>query len=235
MNHFDVGPKSNAAFYQSAEFKQYHELVRFFHEAWGHPSRELMCFIVKNRIFKNIHPDLTEKVIRRHFPHCEACPAGNMAQRDKPHSLPPSTSPVAIGSVWHVDIKVFADTSKARKHKRAIGGYTSAMNCIDQTSDFVFGYLLKNHQNLENYLDKLRLQVHAQHRTIVIIHIDNEYIPESILAWALENHITLLPCIPHEHWSIGAIERYNRTLGDGITKQLYGKPHLNITYWGYAG
>ena len=112
-----------------------------------------MCFIVKHQIFKNLPPTLTENIIRRHFPHCEACPAGNMAQRDKPPSLPPSTAPVAIGSVWHVDIKVFADTSKARKHKRAIGGYTSAMNCIDQTSDFVFGYLLKNHQNLENYLE----------------------------------------------------------------------------------
>ena len=54
------------------------------------------------------------------------------------------------------------------------------------------------------------------------------------MEWALLHHITLLPCIPHKHWSIGSMERYNRTLGDGITKQLYGKPHLNITYWGCA-
>ena len=55
------------------------------------------------------------------------------------------------------------------------------MNCIDQTSDFVFGYLLKNHQSLETYLEKLRLQVHAQHRIIDIIHLDNQYITADIL------------------------------------------------------
>ena len=66
-----------------AEFKGHQELVRFFHEVWGHPFQELMCFIVKHQIFKNIHPTLIENMIRRHFPHCEACPASNMAQRDQ--------------------------------------------------------------------------------------------------------------------------------------------------------
>ena len=89
-------------------------------------------------------------------------------------------------------------------------------------------------RNLEIYLEKLRLAVKAQHRNIAILSLDNEYITEPILDWALDNHIDLLPCIPHEHWSIGMVERYNRTLKDGITKQLYGKSHLNITYWGYA-
>ena len=46
--------------------------------------------------------------------------------------------------------------------------------------------------------------------------------------------ITLEPCIPHEHHSIGDIERFNRTLGDTINKKLYGKPHLTKQYWGYA-
>ena len=43
-----------------------------------------------------------------------------MAQRDQPGSLPPDDTNVEIGSEWQVDIKVFADTSKARRHKRAI-------------------------------------------------------------------------------------------------------------------
>ena len=45
-----------------------------------------------------------------------------MAQPDQPGLLSPSTVNVEIGSVWQVDIKVFADNSKARKHKRAVCG-----------------------------------------------------------------------------------------------------------------
>ena len=56
-------PASYATFYQSAEFGQIADVVRFFHEAWGHPSRELMCFIIKNQIFKNIPFSLTERVV----------------------------------------------------------------------------------------------------------------------------------------------------------------------------
>ena len=62
---------------------------------------------------------MTDKTIRRHFLHCEAYPADNMAQRVQPGSLPPDTTNVEIGSEWPIDIKVFADTSKARRHKRA--------------------------------------------------------------------------------------------------------------------
>ena len=106
-------------------------------------------------------------IIRRHFPHCKACPASNMAKRDQPGSLPPSTVNVEIGSVQKFDIKVFADTSKALKNKRAIGGYTSAKNCIEQKTDFVLGYLLKKHYNLEIFVEKLSLEVHAQHGKIL--------------------------------------------------------------------
>jgi hypothetical protein len=72
-----LNPISYATFYQSAEFGQIAVVVRFFHEAWGHPSRELMCFIIKNQIFKNIPVSLTERVVRKYYPHCEACPAAN--------------------------------------------------------------------------------------------------------------------------------------------------------------
>ena len=72
-------PTSYATFYQSAEYGQIADVVRFFREAWGHPSCELMCFIIKKSKFKNIPNSLTERVVRKYFPHCQACPVVNMA------------------------------------------------------------------------------------------------------------------------------------------------------------
>ena len=118
----------------------------------GQPFTSTLVFYSKTSNFSQYTSRLTESIIRRYFPHCEACLAGNMAQCDRAGSLPPSTLTVKIGSVWQVVIKTLADNSKARKHKRAIGGYTSAINCIDKKIGFEFGYLLTNYQNLEIYL-----------------------------------------------------------------------------------
>ena len=41
-------PASYVTFYQSAEFGQIADVGRFFHEAWRHPSRDLMCLIIKS-------------------------------------------------------------------------------------------------------------------------------------------------------------------------------------------
>jgi hypothetical protein len=131
-----------------------------------------------------------------------------------------------------VDIKVIADNSKARKHKRAIGKFTSTLTGIDRHSGYLIGFLLQNHVHLETTLEKLRLEIYSKHRILQILRIDNQFITEPIREWAQFHHITLLPCIPHEHHSIGEIERFHRTLQDGNSKQLYNKPHLNISYIG---
>ena len=44
---WDPGLKSYATFYQSAEFNTVSDVIKFFHEAWGHPSKQLICWIVK--------------------------------------------------------------------------------------------------------------------------------------------------------------------------------------------
>ena len=43
-----------ASYYQSAELPTLRDMVRFFHEAWDHPSLELMIHKVDNKIFTNI-------------------------------------------------------------------------------------------------------------------------------------------------------------------------------------
>ena len=53
-----------ASYYQSAELSALRNTVRFFHEAWDHPCRELMIHIVDNKIFTNIPIWLPSAVIR---------------------------------------------------------------------------------------------------------------------------------------------------------------------------
>ena len=73
-----------ASFYSTAEFQTDRDLVRFFHEAWDHPSRELICKIVDSQAFDNFPKRLTSKWIRKLFLQCETCPAGSMAQQPYP-------------------------------------------------------------------------------------------------------------------------------------------------------
>ena len=50
-----------ASYYNTAEFQTDRDLVRFFHEAWDHSSRELICKIVDSKAFDNSPERLTSK------------------------------------------------------------------------------------------------------------------------------------------------------------------------------
>ena len=69
-----------------------------------------------------------------------------------------------------------------------------------------------------------------------MLRLDNQFVTRPVKDWAArcEPHIELQPCIPHEHHSIGDIERFHRTLEDAVFKKLYGKSHLSVQYWGMA-
>ena len=69
--------------------------------------------------------ELTAEIIRKFFPSCEACPAGNMAQRDILRTA--SDKEFQPGEEFQCDIKVFANNSKALKHKRAFGKYSGML------------------------------------------------------------------------------------------------------------
>ena len=193
-----------------------------------------MIHIVDQKLFTNIPKDLTSTAIRKYFPHCEACPAGNMAQRPIPRTS--SDREILPGEEIQVDIKVFADNSKARKHKRAFGNHTGALTAVDLSTRFKIGKLLRSHKSLEVQLEEIRVEVCSRSLTMTVLRIDNEFITEPIKRWAAlcTPPIELQPCIPHEHHSIGDIERFNRTLEDAVFKKLYGKPHLTKQYWGLA-
>ena len=101
---------------------------------------------------------------------------------------------------------VTANNSKARELKREIRKYTSTLTTIDKNSGYLIRILLKNHVHLEITLEKLRLELFPKDRILKILRIDNQFITERTRKWSLLHHIMLLPCIPHEHYSIREIE-----------------------------
>ena len=52
--------------------------------------------------------------------------------------------------------------------------------------------------------------------------------------WALQNHIKILPSVPHEHDTVRKVERLHRTASEMVVKYLANKPHLSSNYWGFA-
>ena len=66
--------------------------------------------------------------------------------------------------------------------------------------------------------------------------MDNQLKTKAVRNWAArcEPYIELQPCIPHEHHSIGDVDRFHRTLEDAVFEKLYGKSHLSVQYWGMA-
>ena len=70
------------------------------------------------------------------------------------------------GEAFQIDIKVFADNSKTKKHKRTIGGYTCALTAIDLCTGYKLGWLLKSQSKLEKILDELLLEVHSKSRPL---------------------------------------------------------------------
>ena len=138
-----------------------------------------MCWIVNNNVFQNIPTVLTAKAIRKHFPHCEACPAANMAQQPMP-GISTSKKELFAGEEIQIDIKVMADNSKRLKHKRAIGGYTCALVAVDLKTGFRWIYLLKNQAHLETTLEEIRLEIHSHRRELKVIRMDNQFVTDEI-------------------------------------------------------
>ena len=118
---------------------------------------------------------------------------------------------------------MLADSSKARKHKRAKGGYIYVLSAIDLVTGYKWEYFLNYQANLETTLEDIRIDIHSEYRKLKILTIDNQFVTEPIRKWGKLHNITFRPCISREHWALGEIERFNSTLEDGIVKQLYGK------------
>ena len=80
-------------------------------------------------------------------------------------------------NVWIIHREVFADNSKARKHKRGIGVYTCALTLVDLATRFKLGYALKHTGHLENTLEEIRLEIYSiENRILKVGRLDNQFI-----------------------------------------------------------
>ena len=67
-----------------------------------------MVHIIKHKIFTNLPTSLTEKAIRKYFPTCPSCSAGNMNR--KPYPPESAIQRVLLhGEELIMDIKIIAD------------------------------------------------------------------------------------------------------------------------------
>ena len=207
------------------------ELVKFFHDCWGHASVDQMCHIVSGSVFSNIPPASTCSVIRKYFPQCAARTARNLAQIPLPsHS---DAVPTIPGAVVEIDIKgpihgpdgTVTPTFSGRKY---------VLQAVDVASDYGHCYLLRSRQNLHHTLRKLIATYTADHHPIRIIRVDSELITVSIHQLCDEFHITLQSSAPYEHGQIGHVERKHRTLSNMVVKAMANRPHLVSAMWGMA-
>ena len=91
-------------------------------------------------IFDNIAKELLAEVICKHFPQCEACPAGNMAQHDIPKTA--SDRVILPGEEIQADFKIFAKSCKTLRHKRSFERYKGTLTAIDLSTRYKIGKLI---------------------------------------------------------------------------------------------
>ena len=128
------------------------ELVRYFHEAWNHASKEIMCSIVENKLMNNLPKSLTVKLINKYFPMCDACPHGNLSKR--PIISQPMVRDIETGEEWQVDVKEWRDDKG--KVCPTFSGAKWSLTCHDMNSKFTAGFLLQNKVHLLRYLKNLK-------------------------------------------------------------------------------
>ncbi len=214
----------------SASVKSISDLVKLFHETWNHASEELMCLIVKHCLILNLPPALTVKAIRKYFANCKSCASGNLERQPLLHI--PCDRPIEIGENCELDI-VGPTTDENRKLCPSFSGMKYMLTCKDLKSTKHLGFLLRNKGYLLRYIKHLVFLTALRNRKVKIIRLDADFVTEEISNYCLhpKNQIQILPCIPHEHATLGEIERDNRTIRETIIKCINSKQHLNFKYW----
>ena len=75
-----------------------------------------MIHILKHNVFTNIPPTLTEKAIRKYFPICSACAAGNMTRKSYASESIVQRD-LLPGEELIMDIKIIADNKNNASKK----------------------------------------------------------------------------------------------------------------------
>ena len=221
-------------FYQSADLGGYADVVRYFHESWGHPNIEKMCDIVENKLFLNLPEYLTVARIRKYFPTCSACVYGNMAQA--PAFSDPVDRVIGLGEEIEIDVKTWSGSQFDNEKLRSFSGAQHSLIGVDVFSRFHLGYTLKSLENLVQYIERIRREVVQRGGVLKVIRCDSAFKTAQVLQYCQLNQIDIRPCIPYDHRGLGIVERYHRTIQDSVMKalDLNVKTHLSKKFWSMA-
>ncbi len=214
------------------------DIVRFFHEAWGHPDKVTMCNIVKNNTYINIPKALTEKAINKYFPiNCKSCPFGNLTSRANHPNLEESISrldhPIEKGQECELDLQG-TWTDKNGKPVQTFNGCQYSLLAMCCKTGFAFGQLLRTRGYLLRSIKHIHEAITRTGRVLKTLRCDSEFVTDEIKEYCSVHHITISACIPHEHDTLPRVERLHRTIREMVLKSLAFRTHLSDKYWGMA-
>ena len=164
---------ANSTYYQTAQSDTIAEVVRYFHESWSH--------IFKHTVFTNIPPTLTEKAIRKYFPICSACAAGNMTRKSY-ESESILQRDLLPGEAFTMDIKIIAD-NKNNASKKTFNNNLSALTIIDNSTNYKWGFPLPNHGTSATIIEKLIIvhkEILSLLRVLKYIRADDQFVTSEI-------------------------------------------------------
>jgi hypothetical protein len=190
--------KACAIFYATVQTDTKFELVRYWHEALGHPSMTKMIEIVRNKTFDNLPVELSITSIRKYFPACIACPAGNLARKPLPNSLSTSSDVTEIGAVVQLDCKgpMTDDTGKIFP---TLSGHKYVFSAVDKASDMNHVFLIRTCKSLEKHIKKIiTLYKHAEY-PIKKFQVDSTFNTGPIRELLATHGIILQVSAPYEH------------------------------------
>ena len=134
------------------------ELVRYWHEALGHPTMEKMVDVVKYQTYQNLPSRLTTAVIRKYFPTCQACARGNLHRSALPLQSNATREWLSTHRERRFEIDIKGPyTDSSGKPCLTYSGSSLTLNAVDTATGMEFTWLLQHKRHLVYYVKKLEL------------------------------------------------------------------------------
>jgi hypothetical protein len=208
------------------------DIIRYVHEIMNHPSLQIMLDIADHKSILGLPTEFNRANILKYFPHtCHACALGNMAQTPLQPKLSRSITYNCCGECVQIDIIGPMDNKELPLGMNQI---RYILNVVDIFSDFCLTYRLKSRKNLLHYIQQIVLFFKSHGHPIKRFEFDDEFNQVLIRNFLSESNITWEACLPHEHSSIGNIERKNRTLQETVIKLLNCPRITDKAVWPFA-
>jgi hypothetical protein len=249
---------TSIAVYHTIKFDKISDVILFWHENLGHINKEKMISIVENKLIDNLPLELSVPNILKFFPDtCLKCSIGNLQALQ--HPFPKLFNPnVPIGAWWSVDFKKYSGADD-EKQVKSLKGFTHFFLAIDYQSGRAFGYPVSDCKNVEIHLQALYDFNLRKNYTMYGISMDKQFVttettrflqnPEKNLKFTLlsrkisngeieekytssgDTLIIKNIGIPYEHFTLGEVERLNRSMHENVMKKSQINDNVTPQMW----